>query len=156
MVVKVFFVGNTFGGDDGIGPKLYSELEKDERLTGFELLEAGVLGFDIISYIEDNDTVIIVDSMKEKGKIGTVKVIRAENLKSSMNIGSIHDFGVEETAQLIKAYKPNIKGVFLIGINVKDTKPFYNKLSDEILLKFENIKDNVVNNIIKLGASSGN
>jgi len=59
MHVKVVFIGNPLGGDDGIGPFLFKELYSHPKLQKFELLELGVIGFDLISYIEPKDKLIL-------------------------------------------------------------------------------------------------
>jgi hydrogenase maturation protease len=158
MGVKVFFIGNAFGSDDGIGPHLYSLLKDDSRLKHFELMELGVIGFDLLSYIEENDKVIIVDAVKIDDTdatkamkyIGDITIIEENELQPSVTLVSQHDFGVEETAVMMRKYMPNLKRICVVGIKVTKLQPFGNKLSATIHKKIDTIKEDVVKNIIKI------
>ncbi|MFH1849678.1 MAG: hydrogenase maturation protease [archaeon] len=147
MPVKVVFVGNPLGGDDGIGPRLYTELRDRPELKEFQILEFGVVGFDLISYVEDDDRLIIVDAVHSKGIIGEVVVLKEKDL-SAVSPVSMHDFGIEQTAAMLRAYKPDISDVCVVGITVNNLKAFHDGLSDEITGQIPRIKEEVVRQIL--------
>jgi len=159
MGVMVFFIGNPFGSDDGIGPHLYNELKDDKRLEGFELMEMGVIGFDLLSYIESNDTVMIVDAVKidessdppeDEEHVGEVIVIEEQGLQSNLTLVSQHDFGVEETATMMRKYMPDLKRICVVGIKVSKLQPFGNHLSKRLYGQMGGIRREVVENILKI------
>lgn len=150
MGTKVFFVGNVLGGDDGIGPYLYHKLKKEKLLKEFELIEIGVLGLDMIGYVGDNDNLIIVDAVHAENNIGSVEIIDETELVANLELVSQHDFGVEETSRVLRAYKPNLKAIKVIGINVKKINAFNNTLSAELMGMLNKIKSDVVKKIIKI------
>lgn len=155
MVTKVFFVGNIFASDDGIGPYLYSQLKDEPRLKHCELIEAGIIGFDMISYINESDTVIVVDAIKSNKDAGSVILIGEDDeilSAQGMKLVSAHDFGVEQTAKVLRNYMPELKKIWVIGISVKDLQPFSMKLSEELLSKSEIIKSEVINMINELSS----
>ena len=150
MSVKVVFIGNPFGGDDGIGPFLYNELRDHPELKSFELMELGVIGIDLLSYVDDDDQLIIVDAVKSDDQYGQVIVLGEKDLSKNLSVVSQHDFGVEQTATILRAFKPKIKKIQFIGIKVKNLNEFSDKLSDEVMEKMSQIKEDVVNNIKKI------
>jgi hydrogenase maturation protease len=152
MAVKIFFIGNPFGSDDGIGPYLYEQLKDNKQLEGFDLMEMGVIGFDLMSYIKENDTVLIVDAVKSDSRqnTGNVVVLGEKDLKESVSLVSQHDFGIEETSAMLRRFMPNLKQISVIGINVSRLQPFSNKLSSKLLKNIEIIKEDVIQKIIAL------
>lgn len=150
MGVKVVFIGNPFAADDGIGPFLFQELKNHEDLQSFELLELGVIGFDLISYIEDNDTLIIVDAVHSDDDVGKVVLLGESDLTKDLHVVSQHDFGVEQTTAILRNYKPSMKEINFIGIKVSHIQPFSNTLSDELTNNIERIKQDVLHNIKKI------
>jgi hydrogenase maturation protease len=151
--VKVVFIGNPLVGDDGIGPYLYTELKDTPVLKGFQLMELGVIGLDLISYVEDNDTLIIVDAVHSKKDIGKVRILSEEDLTPDLSLVSQHDFGVEQTAAVLRAYKPELNSIKIVGINVSNIQVFHDKLSDELIQKMPIIKKDVLQSILQIAKS---
>lgn len=150
--IKVVFIGNPLGGDDGIGPFLYQQLKDNPRLQGFELLELGVIGFDLLSYIDDNDTLIIVDALISKKDIGKVVLLEEKDLSKEISLISQHDFGVEQTAVILRRYKPTLKKIYVIGVSIRKTTAFTDTLSDELKKRITRIKKDVVEYIIQIAS----
>jgi hydrogenase maturation protease len=153
MTVKVFFIGNTLGGDDGIGPYLYNELKDNPKLNDFTLMEMGVIGIDLISYIEENDKVIIVDAVKSNRKPGEVFVLDEDAISKDISIYSLHDLGVEQTASLLRKLKPGLNPIKIIAIEVENLEPYSDKMSDILVTNMDSIKKEVINNILSCLAS---
>ncbi len=149
MAVRVFFVGNIFGGDDGIGPRLYQELKNDRRLVDMDLQELGVIGFDMLSYARDGDHIIIVDAVRQDGPAGRVVCMSAKDLRPNFRAVSMHDFGVEETAAIVSAHMPKTR-LDLVGVTVPETRAFSDRLSDELMSRLSIIRDEVAESILGL------
>ncbi len=147
MGVKVIFIGNPIAGDDGIGPCLYNELKREKQLDRYEMMELGVMGLDLISYVEDNDELIIVDAIHSDKNIGKVVVLGMKDLLKKPLVVSQHDFGIEQTIEVLRRFKSGIKTT-VIGINVRQTKSFTNNLSEEIMKKMPKIREEVMAKII--------
>jgi hydrogenase maturation protease len=152
MNVKLIFIGNIFGGDDGIGPYLYTVLKDDKDLSKYDLLELGVIGFDLIAYIKPNDIVIIIDAKKtnDKDKIGTIEILKEKDLTKDVSLVSQHDFSIEQTVQMIRTHCPEMKQINVIGINVEKINEFNDKLSNELTQKLEEITKEVKNKIFQI------
>jgi len=150
MPVKVVFIGNYVGGDDGIGPFLFEKLKDDKRLKDFELMELGVIGFDLISYVGDGDKLIIVDAVRAEKNIGDVVHLKEINLSKDLKLISQHDFGVEETATILRSHYPKIKSIDVVGIKVNQPKAFTVGLSQALMDRIPEIKEEVIKLIIKI------
>lgn len=149
MSTKVVFIGNLLGGDDGIGPILYDLLKDDVRLRDFELFELGVIGFDLISYVEENDTLIIVDAVHSEHDIGDVILIDEDDLSKELSLVSQHDFGIEQTAAILRAYSNDLGPIAIVGINVRQVNAFSDTLSVDLMNRIPSIRENVVHLIIQ-------
>ena len=150
MNTKIVFIGNILGGDDGIGPYLYNnELKDHDQLKGFELIEGGVMGLDLLSCIEKNDHLIIVDAVNSSDSVGEVFIINEKDLRNQTSLVSQHDFGAEKTCRIIRFFDPTVR-IDIIGICVKRISAFDNRLSEEILNKIPDIKEKVIKSIINL------
>jgi len=146
MAVKIVFIGNIFGGDDGIGPYMYKELCGHQDLQDFDVMELGVIGFDLLSEVKKDDHLIIIDALRADEKYGEVIKVDDQMLQANFSLVSQHDFGVEQTTAMLKAYNPTMK-VDIFGIKVKSLTAFNPNISKEILDKTEEIKISLLENI---------
>ncbi len=56
-VIKVLGCGNTLVGDDGVGIRVIEKLQEMKLPENVEIIEAGVGGMAILSWIEDADKI---------------------------------------------------------------------------------------------------
>jgi len=146
MAIKVVFIGNIYGGDDGIGPHLFGELKDHPELKPYKLLELGVMGVDLLSYVDEDDQLIIVDAVHAE-PVGRVIVLSEEDLTKDLTVVSQHDFGIEQTASILKALNPKLKDIKMVGVCVQQVNDFSDELSDTILCMMPQIKRDVVKEI---------
>jgi len=146
MAVKIVFIGNIFGGDDGIGPHMFKELKDHQELARFEVLELGVIGFDLLSEVKEDDHLIIIDALRANGDYGDIVQVDDEMLNADFSLVSQHDFGVEQTTAMLKAYNPTMK-IDIFGIKVRNLNAFDPKISNEILDRTEDIKNGILKHI---------
>ncbi|MBN2367873.1 hydrogenase maturation protease, partial [Candidatus Woesearchaeota archaeon] len=144
MGIKVIFVGNSISGDDGIGPFLYNELKNEQKLSNYQLLELGVIGFDMISYISEEDKLIIVDAVYDEKKTGEVVLLDEKDLSKDISVVSMHDFGVEQTSSMIRSFMPGIRKISVVGICIKRPKVFSTELSSQLKSRIPEIKEKVI------------
>ena len=57
-----------------------------------------MIGFDLISFVEDDDKLIIIDAIKSDSEIGEVNVLGEDDLSKDLSVVSQHDFGIEQSA----------------------------------------------------------
>lgn len=162
MAIKVFFVGNLFGGDDGIGPLLYNMLKdemKDETKSRennaqyrLEMVNIGVSSVDMIEHIHNCSKVIIVDALKSENGEGDVVLIKEDMLINDKNkrLFSQHDLGVAQTVGLMKYVNPELE-IIIAGIKVSKvglvSEGMSKELKDKVPEIKEEIKKIILNNI---------
>ena len=66
--ILVMGIGNILLTDDGFGVHIAKELlklqEKNEFRNDIDIIDGGAAGIDILYYIEDQDIVIFIDTIK--------------------------------------------------------------------------------------------
>jgi len=127
MKVAVLGIGNEMKSDDGIGLLAAEEFEKKIMKDHQTLLINTNVPENYIGKIDKfgPDILMIFDAASFSGSPGDVKVIKNEN---------ILDFSMSthNTPLSIFFKALNIKGVFLIGIQIKNTE-FDGKISEEVI-----------------------
>jgi len=69
----VLGLGNVLLGDDGIGSAAVALLlERYQPPSGVRVLDGGTLGLALLPYLEDADTVILVDAITADAAVGTL------------------------------------------------------------------------------------
>jgi hydrogenase maturation protease len=132
MPAKLIFVGNPLAGDDGIGPHLYTLLKDSAELADHEMLELGTAGLDLISYVKEDESLIIIDALHSNESPGKVSLLEEKDLNHHVHLASLHDLGVEQTIKLMRVQYPKLKPVHIIGVNVKEVRPGLHGLSEEL------------------------
>ena len=92
-------LGNRDRGDDGVGPRLASEI-KDK--VNFKVIDAGVAPENYTGVIKrlDPDTIVIVDAVYFDGKPGDIRLFSGDDLR----VGKIstHDMSPKLLIQYLK------------------------------------------------------
>ena len=116
-MVKLIAVGNRLMMDDGIAIRVAEELRQRLACSNLEIIIAETDCYSSFFSLQENDFVIILDSMCIGEVPGSVKVISLEDALSKQ-VGSYmqHDMNIIE---LMKLYNSKFKGC-LIGIEVED------------------------------------
>ena len=155
VAIKVVFIGNPLAGDDGIGPRLYCELSKEHNRFGStcQLIELGVIGLDMLNYVDGDDTLVIVDAVYADHGTGEVVLFGENDLRPNLRLVSQHDFGVEQTAVLLRAYHPELTSISVIGVKVYRTQAFTDSLSYELESQVPRITDEVASMIQRIIAT---
>jgi hydrogenase maturation protease len=91
--VLICGLGNALKRDDGLGPRVISELEKQEMPEGICLADFGISGFKCSLVIGDYDKVVFVDAIqmeKEPGQVYRICLTQQDLIESP----SLSDFSV--------------------------------------------------------------
>jgi len=92
-------IGNVLNGDDGIGPTVVKVLAaRWEFPPGVTCEDLGTPGYELTTFIMEQDAVVLVDAARLKGAPGEVHLVdKAELLKRPMpGVMSAHEPGVRE------------------------------------------------------------
>ena len=116
----VIGIGNTWRGDDGVGPMIASALHEKE-LPNVKVVPNVADGLDLLDKWRDADSVYIVDALRGCAEPGTVIRVDAlhETLPTEAGYSS-HTFGLAEAIELGRTLGQLPKKLVVIGIEGQD------------------------------------
>lgn len=149
--IKVLGVGNALVGDDGFGPRVIEELQKRELPPNVELIDAGVGGMAILSWIEDADKIVIVDSVQTGNEpAGTVyRFTDKEMPPSDMFMLSLHDLNLVDTINIGKVVQKMPEEIIIYGVEVRRVAEFTREMTPEVEAAVTEVADLVMEEISK-------
>jgi hydrogenase maturation protease len=118
----VIGIGNTLRRDDGIGIVALESLLKFYRREGIDYLSFGPASLDLISKIQDYDSVLLIDGVNAGWPAGEIKISKLCNIEYDLKDyhTSTHEFNLKEIFELSKKFRLKTK-VYVAGIQVEDT-----------------------------------
>ena len=136
-------VGSILRGDDGIGVRVLDELEKLDVPDNVKLYSGDISGLDLLKIFPGFDKVIIVDAADMNEGPGTIKVLRAAQIKKSdfKDQFSTHGMALLETLTLADKLDMTCE-ITIVGIQPEDTG-FNLKLSERISAKISEVVEMV-------------
>ena len=138
-------LGNDILTDDGIGPKLVSDLKSELSENEFDFINVCVGGLELLDYIQHYNTVFILDAIQTKdGKPGEVYFLSTKAFKETSHISNLHDINFLTALKL--AEKLNIiipQNIYIIAVEIIEDRVFSEHLSPEIEVQYPQIKEKV-------------
>lgn len=146
--IMVMGVGNLLLGDEGFGIHIIRELEKLKLPKNVELLDGGVLGPNLLGYIDNLDKLIIIDVVNAGAKPGTIFKIKPEQIKeaSQKYISSFHQIGILEAIDMAKILGKEFETIIFaikpksIEIGMQLSRELKEKIPEMIKLVLNEIK----------------
>lgn len=117
--VRVLGLGNVLMGDDAVGPWVVEELVANwEFPENVEVVDVGTPGLDLVPYVADADTILIVDTVKSVGPPGRIRVYERGDLlaRPAQPRLSPHDPGLTEVLFALTLAGSAPRDVVLIGV----------------------------------------
>ncbi len=132
--IVVLGCGNTLMGDDGVGIRVVERLQEMKLPENVEIIEAGVGGMSILSWIEDADKAVIVDAVQTGNEPpGTVYEFTDRELPpSDMFMLSLHDLNLVDTINVGRIVQKMPGEIVIIGVEVKRVAEFTKELTPEV------------------------
>ena len=120
-------LGNILNGDEGAGIYALKELENllsEELKKKMELVDGGVLGLDLLPYVEGASHLLILDAADTGAAPGTVVEYKDEeiNLFYHQRL-SWHQLGFQEVLAVAKIRHRYPDSVYLLGIQPENISP---------------------------------
>jgi hydrogenase maturation protease len=131
--VLILGVGNPLAGDDGVGVKVTEALTAAGNLPdGVRLLDVGVLGIDVLAWVQPEEPVVIVDAVHGSGEPGTLYRLDLDEIAPPDEPPlSVHDLGIAEALQAARLMGRPLRGT-LIGVEPARIQPFTTGLSPAV------------------------
>ena len=100
--------------------------------AGIRLLDAGVLGMDVLAWVEPDEPVVILDAVHGSGSPGTLYRFDLDEIEAPVAPPlSVHDLGVAHALQAARLMGRPLRGT-LIGVEPARVAPFTAGLSPPV------------------------
>lgn len=148
----VIGVGNVLFKDEGVGIYAAQYLEKNYSFDeSTQIIDGGVLGFKLMTYFQEYENVIILDTVSIEEEAGGIYRLPADVL---LGLGSYrktaHEVEIIEMLEICSMLD-KIANVVVIGIIPKDIESVENAMTDEVIDKFPAFIDATLNELKTLG-----
>jgi len=152
MTTAIVGVGTIIFQDEGVGVYAQKYIEKNYTFeSDVTMVDGGVLGFQLMTYYQDYDRVLILDTITIEDEVGSIYNLPAEEL---LGLGSYkqtaHEVEVAEMLEICSLLE-KMAEVSIIGIVPKDIQSVNVGLSDELKDKFMAFVETTMNELKKSG-----
>ncbi len=109
-------IGNVLQKDDGLGVYASSYLKENYTFSeDVKIINGGVEGINLFSVLEQNSTVLILDSIELEDEPGSIYLIPSSELSGhGLNSGGAHEIGVLQCLDMLELQgKPQPKATIL-------------------------------------------
>jgi hydrogenase maturation protease len=123
--IAIIGIGNVLNGDDGVGNTVVKEFAARYELPeGVTCEDLGTPGYELTTFIMDQDAVILVDAVRLKGAPGEVHLVdKVELLKKPLpGVMSAHEPGVREALLNAEFNEVSPKVFRLVGVVPEQTE----------------------------------
>ena len=145
-------IGNLLFCDDGVGIIAVEYLKKNYMFSdGFELLDGGTLGFNLIEYFTEYDSVFIIDTLSMDDKAGKIYKIPSEELLGGSSYKkTAHEV---EVVHMLEACELHDKkaNITIFGIVADDITSVQIGLSETLKNSFDMLIKTLLSAIEELG-----
>jgi len=151
--IAVVGAGNVLFYDEGVGIFAQKYLEENYKFSGdVTIVDGGVLGFKLMTYYQDYDRVLILDTITMHGEEpGTIYSIPAEEL---LGLGSYkqnaHEVEIVEMLEICSLLE-KMADVRIVGIVPQDIIEVKTDLTPRLKANFSNFINTALNELEKLG-----
>ena len=145
-------IGNILQKDDGIGVYASTYLKENFDFSpDIEIINGGVEGINLYSIFEENQEVLIIDSIEIDDTPSSIYLIPADKLRGyGLNSGGAHEMGVLQCLDMLELQGKDIPTVNVLGIVPKHIT-FEIDLSSELKEAFNGYIKVVLNFLNKKG-----
>ncbi|MGA2798987.1 MAG: hydrogenase maturation protease [Thermoguttaceae bacterium] len=117
--VLILGIGNLLMGDEGVGIHAIKTLQEEPLPAGVDLVDGGTGGFNLLSYLGEYPTVILIDAAMDGRDPGNVTIIKPQFLSDYPRTLAAHDVGLRdliETASLLGS----LPVMYLITVSIAE------------------------------------
>jgi len=142
-------LGNYAMGDDSIGLRIVEHIAENNLESGFEAVEVGNNGMQVLTYFEpETDLIVVVDAAEIGEAPGTWKAFAPEDVESHKVVGNIstHEGDVLKLIELARKIDQPIPPIRIIAIQPK-SMTMEDSLSPELEARFSEYIETVLTEI---------
>ncbi|HGZ70467.1 MAG TPA: hydrogenase maturation protease [Nitratifractor sp.] len=145
-------IGNVLEKDDGIGVYAASYLRENYTFSqSVKVINGGVEGINLYSVFEENENILILDTIELSDTPASIYLIPADELRGyGLNSGGAHEIGVMQCLDMLELQGKKTPKATLLGIIPKFIT-FEIDLSNTLKKEFKNYIDTALNYLKKEG-----
>ncbi len=145
-------IGNILQKDDGIGVYASTFLQKNYNFSkDVEIINGGVEGINLYPVFEQNDHILVLDTIMLNDTPGSIYLIPSYELSGyGLNSGGAHEIGVLQCIDMLELQGKKIPNVTILGI-VPAHITFEIDLSNILKESFNNYIQTALNYLHKNG-----
>ncbi|MBU8870199.1 MAG: hydrogenase maturation protease [Gemmatimonadales bacterium] len=116
--MKIFAVGNSFYGDDGVGSVVLERIGEDNLFPGAELFDAHTDALSLVDRLAPGELNVIIDAAHMGLEPGQVSGFRPDEVKVKIQSDhlSMHGFGLAETFAMAGQLGMMPEKVLIVGV----------------------------------------
>jgi len=116
--VRIFAVGNSFYGDDGVGVAVLDRIREDNTFPGTELIDVQTDALALLDHLAPGELNVVVDAAKMGLEPGAVAGFRPDEVKLKIQSDhlSMHGFGLAETFAMAQQLDRMPERMLIVGI----------------------------------------
>ncbi len=131
MSILVLGIGNVLMGDEGVGVHAAWKLQREPLRPGVTVVDGGTGGFHLLSYLQDYETVILIDATMDGELPGTVALLEPRYASDFPRSLSAHDIGLRDLIESAALLGPLPRTV-LITVSIDTVQPTGPQLSGPV------------------------
>lgn len=125
MKTLLLGLGNIILRDEGLGVRAVERI-RERYVVGddVELMDGGTLGLELLPYLEETDSVLIVDAIRTGDVPGTLIRLEGQSIPSALAIKmSMHQVGLQELLAISAIRETTPQRIVLWGIEPQLMEP---------------------------------
>jgi hydrogenase maturation protease len=155
--VMILGIGSILFSDDGFGIQVIQKIEKEYEFPDNVLVvDGGVLGINLLGVISKPKHLIVVDTMRNRGKPGDLYRIEGDAIPERIRAkNSLHQVDFLEALTLCQALD-NVPKTVIIGVEPEDIQTLSLVLTPTVQAQVEPVVALVLKELERLGVSYSN
>jgi hydrogenase maturation protease len=152
--VLIMGIGNLLMGDEGVGVHTIRILEEQTLPAGVELVDGGTGGFNLLAYLGEYPTVILIDATMDGRDLGTVTVMKPQFLSDYPRTLAAHDIGLRDLIETATLLGP-LPEMYLITVSIAEIGEGTTKLTPAVEKALDDVVRSVRDILCAEGFSAG-
>lgn len=131
--ILVMGVGNPLMTDEGVGVRVAEQL-----MAGYvfpdnvEVVDAGTMGFTILTLLKDRDRVLVIDAVNGSGRPpGTVMILSPEDAAPTTVLHSLHDTRLVDVLQAADLMDNHVEAT-VVGVQIESMTQWVLELTPDV------------------------
>jgi hydrogenase maturation protease len=156
--IAVVGIGNVLTGDDALGPYIIKRIDSAFRFSpNVVLIEAGTPGLDLTALFFGFDVLIIVDTVRARGRPGDIKKFTRDSLVEKPPAFAIspHDPGLREALLTLQIAQSAPQEVVLVGV-IPENLELGLELSESVERAVPQVIQEVLAELVRFGVTADN